>query len=323
MVEYDPRPEDMITKVCGAYLAPAGAPHPAWDAFLNRVLPDKDLQAFLQRFMGYCCTGFTDEHVFLFLYGSGANGKSVFVNTVTGVLGDYAVVADINTFVTANINQERHPTDLAKLFGARLAVATETQKGRRWDEAKLKQATGGDKITARFMRQDFFDFEPQFKLIITGNHRPRISTSDEAMRRRMLLIPFTVMIPPAERDTKLGEKLKAEWPAIMRWMVDGCVEWKRIGLAVPAVIRQATDEYLEDQDTLGQWLGECTEPVIGTFTLTSELFSSWKAWCETRNIPQGSVTAFAEGLKDRHFGKKRQGGTGRQGFEGIAIKTQV
>ena len=132
-----------------------------------------------------------------------------------------------------------HPTELAKLAGARLVVAQETQKGRRWDETKIKALTGGDKITARFMRQDFFDFTPMFKLFIAGNHKPRLSSVDEAMRRRLLLVPFTVQIPVAERDPDLPRKLQAEWPAILRWAVDGCLEWRQTGLAPPQIVRDA------------------------------------------------------------------------------------
>ena len=200
-----------------------------------------ELQGFLQRYIGYCCTGFTTEHVFVFAYGTGANGKSTFINTIARIFGDYATVADMSTFIASNT--EHHPTDLAKLRGARLVVAQETQRGRRWDETKIKALTGGDKITARFMRQDFFDFTPTFKLFICGNHKPRLANVDEAMRRRLLLVPFTVQIPPAERDPQLAEKLEAEWPAILRWCIDGCLEWQRIGLAPPAIVRDATDEY--------------------------------------------------------------------------------
>jgi putative DNA primase/helicase len=209
---------------------------------------------------------------------------------------------------------------MAHLKGARLVVATETQKGRRWDEAKIKLLTGGDKITARFMRQDFFDFIPQFKLWISGNHKPKLSNVDEAMRRRMLLIPFTVQIPPAERDVHLKEKLKAEWPAIQRWMLDGYDEWKRLGLAPPAVVTRATDEYFEDQDTLAEWIAECTEPDLAAFVSTAELFSSWKTWCEPKNVYVGSINTFSEGLSDHNIAKKRQPGTGRKGFGGIKVK---
>jgi P4 family phage/plasmid primase-like protien len=190
-----PDPADYITKKAGCEIAPVGTPAPLWDAFLKRITAeDVELQKFLQRYIGYCSTGFIDEHVFAFAYGQGANGKGTFINTLAKIFGDYATVADMNTFLVTH--NERHPTDVAKLRGARLVVAQETQKGRRWDEVKIKSLTGGDKLTARFMRQDFFDFTPTFKLFIAGNHKPRLSTIDEAMRRRMLVVPFTVQIPP-------------------------------------------------------------------------------------------------------------------------------
>src|SRR5262249_30247609 len=158
-------------------------------------------QRFLQRYFGYCLTGQTSEHRFVFAYGTGANGKGTLINTISRVLADYATIADVGTFIAAT--HERHPTDVAKLHGFRLVVAQETEKGRRWDETKIKSLTGGDKMTARFMRQDFFDFTPTFKLFIIGNHKPRLDTVDEAMRRRLLLVPFTVQIPPEERDPDL------------------------------------------------------------------------------------------------------------------------
>lgn len=146
-----PNPADYITKKTACSVAPAGTPHPLWTAFLNKVTAGNvELQTFLQRYIGYCCTGATNEHVFVFAYGTGANGKGTFINTIARIFGDYATVADTDTFlVTKN---ERHPTDLAKLCGARLVVAQETAKGRLWDETKIKALTGGDKITARFMR---------------------------------------------------------------------------------------------------------------------------------------------------------------------------
>src|SRR5262249_19627711 len=204
------------------------------------------------------------------------------------IFGGYATVADMGTFIATRA--ERHPTDLAKLCGARLVVAQETQRGRHWDETKIKALTGGDKITARFMRQDFFDFVPTFKLFIVGNHKPRLSSVDEAMRRRMLVVPFTVQIPPQERDPKLADKLWAERHAILRWCIDGCLEWQRIGLAPPEIVRATTDEYFADQDTVGQWIEDSTNPEAGdfAFTLSAELFASWKVWCEAQNLRPGT-----------------------------------
>ena len=148
--------------------------------------------------VGYALTGVTVEHALFFLYGTGANGKSVFVNTIAAILGDYATNAPMDTFMATQ--GERHPTDMAGLRGARLVTSIETEQGRRWAESRLKALTGGDKISARFMRQDFFEFIPQFKLVVAGNHKPAIRTIDEAMRRRLHLVPFTVTIPPKQRD---------------------------------------------------------------------------------------------------------------------------
>jgi putative DNA primase/helicase len=314
-----PDPADYLTKKTACAAAPAGTPHPLWTAFLGRVTAgDLALQQFLQRYIGYCCTGFTTEHVFVFAYGTGANGKGTFINTIARIFGDYATVADMNTFlVTKN---ERHPTDLAKLNGARLVVAQETERGRRWDEGKIKALTGGDKITARFMRMDYFDFVPTFKLFCVGNNKPRLAGVDEAIRRRMLIVPFTVKIPAAERDPKLADKLWTERDAILRWCIDGCLEWQRIGLAPPKIVTDVTEEYFKDQDTLGQWVEDETNPQAGAFafTLSAVLFASWKAWCEKQNLKPGTEKAFVEALKDKSFVKDRKD-YGR-GFAGITLK---
>ena len=191
-----------------------------------------------------------------FLHGSGANGKSVFINTLVGAWGDYAAILPMETFVETT-QSDRHPTELAKLRGARLVVAQETEQGRRWAEAKIKALTGGDKIAARFMRQDFFEFTPQFKLTIAGNHRPSLTSVDEAIRRRIHLIPFTVTISPEKRNLKLGDELRKEWGGILKWAVAGCLEWQRIGLAPPAAVLDATADYLTAEDGFGRWIDEC------------------------------------------------------------------
>jgi putative DNA primase/helicase len=314
-----PDPYDYITKKTACRCAPPGTPHPIWTAFLNRITAgDKELQGFLQRWCGYCLTGFTSEHVFVFAYGTGANGKSTFVNTVRNIFGTYATVADMNTFLVSNT--ERHPTELAKLRGVRLVVAQEIQKGRKWDETKIKALTGGDKITARFMRQDYFDYVPKFKLFIVGNHKPRLGSVDEAIRRRMLLVPFTVQIPRAERDIHFPDKLKPEWPAILRWMFDGCLEWQRIGLAPPKIVTDASEEYFNEQDTLQQWLDDCTrDGGDHAFTRTSELFGSWKTWCENHNLKPGSEQSLSVALVDKGYIKARNN-TGQRGFRKLTSR---
>src|SRR5262249_1446093 len=201
-----------MTKITGA--APdASCPTPYWRAFLNRVTGDKqELVEYLQRMAGYTLTGLTSEHALFFIYGLGANGKTTFLNAMIKAAGDYHMTAPIETFTASN--HDRHPTELAALQGARIVTAVETEEGRRWAESGIKALTGGDRISARFMRQDFFEYTPQFKLIVAGNHKPGLRSVDEAIRRRFNLIPFTVTIPPEERDEALPEKLKAELPRI-------------------------------------------------------------------------------------------------------------
>ena len=235
-------PADYITKISGTAPDPS-RPIPHWLAFLERVTAaDAELIAFLQRIAGYCLTGSTSEHALFFLYGTGSNGKSTFLNAITGVIGGYCRTAPIETFTASP--SDRHPTDLAGLRGARLVTAVETEEGRRWAESKIKALTGGDKIAARFMRQDFFEYTPQFKLLIAGNHKPGLRSVDEAIRRRLHLIPFTITIPAEERDLGLPDKLKAEAPGILNWMIDGCLQWQQIGLAPPKVVTDATAAYL-------------------------------------------------------------------------------
>jgi len=246
------RPESYCSKSTNVAAAMSGTPSPLWDSFLGEVVPDEEVRAFLQRFFGYCLTGSTVEHAMLFLWGTGRNGKSVFLNIISWVLGDYALTAPAETFTAGR--GDRHETELARLQGARLVIAQEVQSGRSWNEARIKAITGGDLITARYMRQDYFSFTPQFKLVMAGNHKPALGTVDIAIRRRMLLIPFTTTIPENEVDPQLFEKLKAEGPQILRWMLEGCIDWQISGLNPPAAVIAATDEYLAAEDAVGLFL---------------------------------------------------------------------
>jgi putative DNA primase/helicase len=264
-------------------------PIPLWLAFLKRVTGgDSALVGFLQRMAGYSLTGSIREHALFFHYGTGANGKSTFANVLSGILGDYQRTAPIETFIAAY--GERHPTDLAGFQGARLVTAIETEEGRRWDETKVKTLTGGDRVSARFMRQDFFEYQPQFKLMIAGNHKPALRSVDEAIRRRLHLIPWSVVIPAAERDKELPDKLRPEWPGILHWMVQGCLRWQKIGLAPPKAVADATDAYIEGEDAFTNWIEEWNERDANHWQHNQTLFASWKAYCDKTGEFVGSMS---------------------------------
>ncbi len=292
-------------------VAPADADCPRWRRFLDEVTGgDAELQAFLARVAGYGLTGSTREHALFFLYGTGANGKGTFLNTLTGILGDYAQIAGMDTFTESHT--DRHPTELAVLRGARVVAAQETDEGRRWAESRIKALTGGDPITARFMRQDFFTYTPQFKLLIAGNHKPGLRNIDEAIRRRFHLLPFTVRIPPEQRDLQLFETLRQEWPAILGWAVHGCLEWQAAGLKPPAAVIEATAEYFDDEDSFGQWLDEaCVRDPMAHET-TRDLYAAWSAWAQRCGMSAGTEPKFRSALKARGFDRQAPAGPEHQ-----------
>lgn len=289
------KPGDYLTKITG--VAPdTDCPIPTWLAFLDRITDGKgELVEYLQRVAGYSLTGSTREHSLFFCYGLGANGKSTFLNAITWAVGDYHRTAAVETFTASN--HDRHPTDLAALQGARLVTAVETEEGRRWAESRIKSLTGGDKIAARFMRQDFFEFTPQFKLIIAGNHKPGLRSVDEAIRRRFNLIPFTVTIPPQERDETLPDRLRAELPGILAWMIQGCADWLEHGLAPPEVVTAATAAYLEGEDAIGAWLEEVAVRDPNAWERSADLFASWASWGAKTGEHVGSQIRFGQKLE--------------------------
>ena len=310
---------DRMTKIATA--TPRGE-CPTWLQFLREITGgDQALQDYLQRMVGYALTGSTQEHAVFFLYGTGANGKSVFVNTLATILGDYATNAPMDTFMETR--NERHPTDLAGLRGARFVSAIETEQGRRWAESKIKNLTGGDKITARFMRQDFFGFFPHFKLFVAGNHKPAIRNIDEAMKRRLHLVPFTITVPAEKRDKHLQQKLLAERDGILAWAVQGCLAWQRLGkLDPPQQVLDATEAYFEGEDALGRWLEERCVLAANARSLTAELFNDWKLWADAAGEFVGSQKRFSDLLISRGIEKWRNA-IGLRGFRGLGLKAQT
>jgi putative DNA primase/helicase len=300
-----------------AAVAPADTTEcPRWLQFLREATnDDQDLIGFLQQWCGYCLTGDTKEHALLFIYGGGGNGKSVFQNTLAGILKDYATAAAMETFVASS--SDKHPTDLAMLHGARLVTASETEEGRAWAESRIKQLTGGDRIRARFMRQDFFEYTPQFKLLLIGNHQPSLRNVDDAAKRRFNIIPF--IHKPATPDRDLEAKLRAEWPSILRWMIDGCLMWQHSDLIRPQVVTDATDEYFNEQDSVRQWIEECCEMNATLRDTASNLFKSWAAWAIANGEKPGSSKWFGGVLK-KTFRPGKVGGS--RGYRGIEVKPE-
>ncbi|MBL8773353.1 MAG: hypothetical protein JNK30_18360 [Phenylobacterium sp.] len=310
-------PEDYFTKSTAVAPAASGVKPERWRSFLDEVTGgDAMLARHLQKIAGYCLSGDTSHHAIFFAYGTGANGKSVFVNTLMGVLGDYATSTPMETLMASK--EDRHPTELADLRGARLVTSVETEEGRRWAESRVKQLTGGDAIKARFMRQDFFEFRPQFKLLVAGNHKPALRGVDEAIRRRFQLLPFTVTIPPQERDPDLAEKLRSEWPAILRWMIEGYDAFREEGLAPPPAVAAATAEYLEAEDAFGQWVEDCCERHGDAFEPTGTLYASWKSWATRHGEYVGPTKRFVQTLTSHGFEYRRTNAA--RGFRGLRVR---
>lgn len=286
---------------------PSVDPPVQWLAFLDDACGgDAEMVRYLQRLAGYALTGHVAEHSVYFVYGPGGNGKSVFINALSRIMDEYAVQAPIDTFMAG----DRHSTELAMLQGARLVTASETEEGRSWAEAKLKALTGGDPITARFMRRDFFTYRPQFSLVIIGNHRPELASVTVATRRRLRIIPFVNQ--PEAPDPDLPDKLADEFPSILRWMIEGCLDFYAEDMTLPPVIASETELYFEEQDSVATWILECCERDFpGTpspaqrRTIASKLFRSWTTWCSDNGEKPGNMKTFSERMRRYGFIKRR------------------
>lgn len=311
------RREDLLTKLVPVAYDPA-ATAPRWRAFLEQVQPDPEVRAFLARFAGYCLTGEMGEQVFAVHHGGGSNGKGVYSDTLLSVFGDYASVTPYATFV------QRRPdaptNDLAALRGARLVVASEPNEGMRLDEGAVKSITGEDPVSARFHYREFFTYRPTCKLILTGNHRPRIRGTDHAMWRRVLLVPWPVTVTNPDKD--LRRRLREEASGILRWIVEGGLAWQREGLRSPEVVRAAVDEYREAEDHVGRFIAD--RCVLGANLVVSskELRASYEAWASDEGEEAMSGRAFGGRLTDRGIRaiRNRDGIRGR-GWRGIGLGT--
>jgi P4 family phage/plasmid primase-like protien len=286
-------PEDRVT------MTTAAAPGGDCPLFKRTILEicdgDDDLVEFLQRWWGYCLTGLTREEKLIFFVGDGGNGKGTIIETVAHVMGDYAVVVAMTTLLQTR--HQEHPTEIAKLFKARLAVASETSDGGRINAARVKLLTGGDKLTGRYMRADYFDFTPTHKLVVSGNRPLIIGRRDRAIERRWNTVKFKLIF---KDDTTLKERLREEASGILAWLIEGCLAWQRDGLATPKSVIDDTEEYLAAQDDLGQFIAErCETDNPEAKTLASEIYWDWRQWSTANGVWAASSKDFRERMASR------------------------
>lgn len=314
----------LATKLAPVAYDPA-APCPRWLAFLDRIFAgDQDLAGFVQRLTGYSLTGSTRDHVLPFCHGRGANGKSTMTGAIMAMLGDYAQKAR-RSLVTLGRNDDGGPTpDKARLKGARFVVVNETEEGRRLAESDVKDLTGSDRITAAYKYKDPFEFDPTHKLWLYGNGKPQITGTDEGIWRRVKYIPFEVVIPEAERDPHLSEKLTAELPGIFAWAVAGCLDWQRGGLREPDKVRAATAAYREEQDVLAAFLADCCIDGPSYQVTATDLYGAYKTWCEETGVKPESQRRLAPRLRERGYtdGERETTATRRKLWRGLALVGQ-
>jgi len=316
------RREDLISKLTPVDYDP-NAKAPTWEAFLERVLQSEGLRTFVQRAVGYSLTGDSRERVLLILHGMGRNGKSTFLEAIREALGaaeGYAMKTPAETLMAKPAGSI--PNDIARLKGARFVCASETEAGRRLAEALVKEITGNDTISARFMKAEWFDFKPTHKVWLATNHKPEIRGTDPAIWDRIRLIPFNVRITDDEKDTELPEKLKAELPGILAWAVRGCLDWQRHGLGEPEEVKEATADYRAEMDVLAAFIEDrCVVHPDATVT-SKALYAAYAEWCDENGERAEKQRSLGSRLTERGF--KRGRGTGNAHIRlGIALRSDL
>jgi putative DNA primase/helicase len=309
----------MITKCANVEYNPE-ADCPAWKQFVREIMNyNADIITFLQAAAGWALTGDTSEQTMFILFGSGANGKSTFLNTIMYLLGDYAIATPTETFMKRNGDQNTN--DIARLRGTRFVTTTEAEQGRRLSEPLIKQITGNDRMTARFLYGEFFNFVPTFKIFMATNHKPVIKGTDYGIWRRIKLIPFTTRIEEQQQDKHLEEKLRSEAAGILNWLLEGTVRWRREGLRTPAAILSATDEYRGEMDVIGNFLKECCIQSPGVSIRIRELFKAYQEWCDENNEHACSERFFSLRLKEMGYERTRTADA--RYWSGIMLKAKL
>ena len=310
---HDPRL--LLTKMTGASYKPDAA-GPVFSRFLERVQPDPGMRSYLGRLLGHSLEGRVISHILPIFHGDGGNGKGTLINhAVLPALGDYADAADADLLTARSF--DAHPTGVADLCGLRLAVLHETDAGRRLAEGTVKRLTGGDRLKARRMREDFWSFDPSHTFVMLTNHKPIVTGTDEGIWRRLRLVPWDEVIPEAERDEELPDKLALEREAVLAWLVAGYLDWRANGLADPEAVEKATRKFRDESDVLGRFLRECCLLGPAFHVGSSELFSAWSKWCADQGEDAGTQTSFASELQAK--GLDNYTSKGRRRWRGIGV----
>lgn len=314
---HDHDPADLLTKMSAAAFQP-GAAGPEFAKFLKRVQPDPEMRAYIARLLGHGLEGRVVEHVLGIHHGVGRNGKGTLIGAVNTALGDYADAADPDLLTARTF--DAHPTSTADLHGLRLAVLHETDKGRHLAEATVKRLTGGDRLKARRMREDFWSFEPSHTFVMLTNHKPVISGTDEAIWARLRLVPWNVVIPPEERDLTLADKLALELDAVLGFLVTGYQDWHQHGLRDPQQVMAATAEYRAESDALSRFIDQRCMAGHGTVGST-ELFRAWAKWCADEGEEPGTQTSFSTVMENKGFDKFKDS-SGRMRWRGLGLAAE-
>lgn len=323
-------PADLITKISPVIYDPT-AQCPKWTKALDDIFAgDEAMVEFVQRALGYSLTGITREHVLFILHGSGSNGKSVLLETVAEIFADYCRQCPSDTFTAKDKTGSGISNDIARLAGSRLVSVVETDQERRLAEGLVKQATGGDRMAARYMHQEFFEFTPKFKLWLATNHKPRIRGTDHGIWRRIRLLPFSVTFhdpdkaPSGEpiKNDQLSDELKKELPGILAYMVRGCADWQSFGLQPPVAVESATDAYRTAQDSLKSFLEDCCECAHDKTATVSLLYDVYKKWTTANGENPLSGKAFGDKLEEKGFTRAR-GSQGVRQHKGLDVNEDL
>jgi putative DNA primase/helicase len=298
----DHDPADLLTKMTGAAFGNVVENDVFFTKFLERVQPKQEMRDYLARLLGHALEGRVVSHILPIFHGEGANGKGTLTGAVLAALGDYADAADPELLTARNF--DAHPTGVADLFGLRLAVLHESDHGRRLAEGTVKRLTGGDRVKARRMREDFWHFEPSHTFLMLTNHKPIVGGTDEGIWRRLRLVPFDVVVPPEERDEELPAKLALELEAVLAWLVAGYQDWRKRGLAEPDQVTKATAAYRAESDALTQFIDQRCLAFPQSRVRSSDLFAAWCAWCRGQGTEPGTQTAFSKDLTNRGYDKQ-------------------